>query len=69
MQLPHTDLIQLQLQYFMILFIIIYCRTKQLFSKDNWMRDGFMNIYLYRCTNNTNKIVLLIMFVTHKCYN
>jgi len=36
----------------MILFIIIYCRTKQLFSKDDWMRDGFMDIYLYRCTNN-----------------
>jgi len=30
MQLPHTNLIQLQLQYFMILFI--YCKTVQPFS-------------------------------------
>jgi len=31
MQLPHTNLIQLQIQYFMILFIIIYCKTVQPF--------------------------------------
>jgi len=41
----------------MILVIIIYCKTVQHFSmsismiliqKDDWMRDGCMDIYLYK---------------------
>jgi len=70
MQLPHTILIQLQLQYFMILFIIIYCKTVQSFSMSlsmilihnrrmiEWGMDVWISIYTDAQTisNYTNKI-------------
>jgi len=58
MQLPHTNVIQLQLQYFMILFIIIYCKIVQPISMSlsmilihnrrmiGWGMDVWISVYI-----------------------
>jgi len=82
MQLPQTNLIQLQLQYFMILFIIIYYKSVLPFPISlsiilihnrrmiGWGMDVWISIYTDTQTisNYTNKIVLNNVCYT-ECYN